>query len=96
MVLRDGALVRVVIEGTVQETALTVPQQAIQRDLLGAFVLVVDDAGVVEQRRVAADRLVRGRAVVTEGLAEGERVITEGINKARPGATVDAAPAEAG
>lgn len=91
MVLRDGALVRVVLEGGGDAAVLTVPQQAIQRDLLGAFVLVVDEAGVVEKRRVTADRLTRGLGVVTEGLAEGERVITEGANKARPGATVDAA-----
>jgi membrane fusion protein (multidrug efflux system) len=96
MVLRDGALVRVTVEGAAGAPVLTVPQQAIQRDLLGAFVLVVDAAGVVEQRRVSADRLTRGRAVVTGGLAEGEQVITEGVNKARPGATVDAALAGEG
>lgn len=94
--LKDGALVRIEVEGQNDAPVLTVPQQAIQRDLLGAYVLVVGADGTVEMRRVKADRLVRGLAVVTEGLAEGELVITEGQNKARPGAKVDAALAEAG
>jgi membrane fusion protein (multidrug efflux system) len=95
-VLRDGALVRVLIEGAAEAPVLAVPQQAIQRDLLGAFVLVVDAEGTVAQRRVTTDRLTRGLAVVTDGLAEGELVITEGANKARPGATVAATRAGAG
>jgi len=90
-ILRDGSLVRVTVEGASATPVLTVPQQAIQRDLLGAFVLVVDDAGVVSQKRVEVSRLTRGLAIVSSGLEPGERVITEGVNKARPGATVNAA-----
>jgi membrane fusion protein (multidrug efflux system) len=95
-VLRDGALVTVSLTGGQADPALTVPQQAVQRDLTGAYVLVVDDAGLVAQRRVDVTRLAAGRAVIADGLAPGERVITEGINKARPGAKVDAALATGG
>jgi membrane fusion protein (multidrug efflux system) len=94
--LRDGSLVTVELSSGPADLSLTVPQQAVQRDLTGAYVLVVDAAGLVEQRRVNVDRLIGGRAVVTSGLAAGERVITEGVNKARPGATVDAALAGGG
>jgi membrane fusion protein (multidrug efflux system) len=94
--LRDGSLVSVELTGGTQDPVLTVPQQAVQRDLTGPYVLVVDAAGVVEQRRIDLDRTTGGHAVVSSGLAAGERVITEGINKARPGATVNAALAGEG
>ena len=89
--LRDGSLVSVELTGDTPDPVLTVPQQAVQRDLTGPYVLVVDAAGLVEQRRIDLDRTTGGHAVVASGLAVGERVITEGVNKARPGATVNAA-----
>jgi membrane fusion protein (multidrug efflux system) len=94
--LRDGSLVSVELTGGTPDPVLTVPQQAVQRDLTGPYVLVVDAAGVVEQRRIDLERVTGGNAVVASGLAAGERVITEGINKARPGATVTAALAGEG
>jgi len=94
--LRDGSLVSVELTGGTPDPVLTVPQQAVQRDLTGPYVLVVDSAGVVEQRRIDLTRVTAGHAVVAGGLAAGERVITEGINKARPGATVNAALAGEG
>ncbi len=94
--LTDGALVSVTLTADPGEPELTVPQIAVQRDLTGAFVLVVDDAGLVEQRRVEVARQAQGLAVISGGLEPGERVVTEGINKARPGITVDAALAGQG
>ena len=94
-VLRDGSLVSVTIKGNIGGAELTVPQQAVQRDVTGAYVLTVSDDGPVERKPVTVSRTVQGLAVITEGLTEGEMVITEGVNKARPGAKVDAAPAEA-
>ena len=93
--LRDGSLVSVTIKGNIGGAELTVPQQAVQRDVTGAYVLTVSDDGTVERKPVTVSRTVQGLAVITEGLTEGEMVITEGVNKARPGAKVDAAPAEA-
>jgi membrane fusion protein (multidrug efflux system) len=94
--LRDGALVRVRLRATDVPEVLTVPQQALQRDLGGYFVMVVDASDTVAQRRVGVDRQTDGLAVITSGLEPGERVIVEGVNKVRPGITVDAAPAEGG
>ncbi|MRH22796.1 efflux RND transporter periplasmic adaptor subunit [Rhodovulum strictum] len=92
-VLLDGELVRVTLTSHKPRGELAVPQQAVQRDVQGAFVLVVGAGNLAEQRRVTVARSTQGYAVIAEGLAEGERVITEGINKVRPGAVVDAAPA---
>ncbi|MCO8146102.1 efflux RND transporter periplasmic adaptor subunit [Rhodovulum tesquicola] len=94
--LRDGELVRVTLTANKPKGELAVPQQAVQRDVQGAFVLVVGEGNVAEQRRVTIARSTQGHAVIAEGLSEGERVITEGINKVRPGAVVDAAPAGGG
>jgi membrane fusion protein, multidrug efflux system len=89
--LLDGELVRVTLRAHQAEGELAVPQQAVQRDVQGAFVLVVGDGEVVGQRRVTVARTAQGMAVIAEGLSPGERVITDGINKVRPGVVVDAA-----
>lgn len=95
-ILLDGALVRVMLEQSDKQDVLAVPQQAIQRDQQGAFVLVVDGSSKVELRRVDVARNTRGQAVISKGLKEGENVITEGAGKVRPGITVDAATAAGG
>ncbi len=92
-VLPDGALVRVSIEQNQPQMVLTVPQQAVQRDQAGAFVMVVGADSKVEVRRVEVARTDQGKAVIAAGLAEGELVITEGVGKVRPGIVVDAAEA---
>jgi RND family efflux transporter MFP subunit len=70
--------------------AMLVPDLAIQRDLSGSFVLVVNDAGMVESRTITKGPLVGSNRIVEEGLAPGERIIVEGIQRARPGITVRA------
>jgi membrane fusion protein (multidrug efflux system) len=89
--LLDGELVRVNLKVESPGGELAVPQQAVQRDVQGAYVLVVNADSVVEIRRVTVGRIAEGYAIITDGLKEGEQVITEGANKVRPGATVDAA-----
>ncbi|MFV0491512.1 MAG: efflux RND transporter periplasmic adaptor subunit [Pseudorhodobacter sp.] len=93
-ILLDAELVRLRLSSTGSEGELAIPEQALQRDVQGAFVLVVGNDNVVEQRRVTLSRSSQGFAVITEGLSEGERVITEGSNKVGPGMTVDAAVPE--
>ncbi len=89
--LLDRELVRVTLTSDTAEGELAIPAQAVQRDIQGAFVLVVGEGDVAEQRRVTVRRNAQGFAVIAEGLSEGERVITEGVNKVRPGSAVDAA-----
>jgi membrane fusion protein (multidrug efflux system) len=86
--LIDGALVNVVAEVGKSDKALLVPQQALQADQAGVFVLAVDKENKVEVRRIEIGESRGARIVVTKGLSEGERVVTEGIQRVRPGQVV--------
>lgn len=88
-VLLPGMYVRVVIAQGVEDDAIAIPSQAIQRDITGAAsVYVVGDEGAAEPRPVTLGRMVGNRYVVTEGLAASERVIVDGLQKIGPGAPV--------
>lgn len=88
--LLDSEFVRVTLTTGAGAGELAVPQQAVQRDVQGSFVLVVNAESTVEQRRVTVARITQGYAVIEDGLSEGEQVITDGVNKARPGMVVNA------
>jgi membrane fusion protein (multidrug efflux system) len=91
--LVDGQLVTVVVETAKPQAALVIPQQAVQIDQAGRFVLKVDGANRVQVQRITIGPERDGYYVVTNGLTEGDRVITEGLQKIRPGMEVDAAEA---
>ncbi|MGE9294302.1 MAG: efflux RND transporter periplasmic adaptor subunit [Puniceicoccales bacterium] len=70
------------------EDAIVVPEECIQMDMTGNYVLVVNAENVVETRYIEKGPLVDEGRVVTEGLGPDERVIVNGIQRARPGITV--------
>ena len=86
--LIPGGVVGVSVERGAPKTALTIPQAAVLLDQAGRYVLVVDAAKKVEQRRVTTGVEQGRNVVVTDGLKEGELVIVEGIQKVRPGQVV--------
>jgi membrane fusion protein, multidrug efflux system len=88
--LLAGGVVGVSVERGAPKSALTVPQSAVLLDQAGRYVLVVDAAKKVEQRRVTTGAEQGRDIVVTDGLKEGEQVIVEGIQKVRPGQVVTA------
>ena len=90
-VLIPGIFTRVLIPNPPRE-ALLVPEVALQRDLDGYFLLVVNAENVVERRNVAVAEQVGNARVVTGGLAEDARVIINGLQRARPGGTVKPQP----
>ena len=92
-ILVDGQLVTVVAEEGKGESALVVPQQALQVDQTGPYVLVVDKDNKIQIRRVEID-VARGvNMVIRKVLAADELIVTEGIQRVRPGQVV--APTEA-
>jgi len=92
-ILVDGQLVTVVAEQGKGESALLAPQQALQVDQTGPYVLIVGKDNKIEIRRVETDVMRGANIVIRKGLAENELIVTEGIQRVRPGQVV--APTEA-
>jgi membrane fusion protein (multidrug efflux system) len=95
-ILVDGQLVNVLAELDQGETLLQVPQQALQADQAGTYVLIVDKESKVQVRRVDTGPGVGTNASVKKGLDPGELVVTEGIQKVRPGQVVQATEVKPG
>ncbi len=93
--LLPGMFVRAVVQEGIALQAILVPQQGVSRNPKGeAVALVVDDAGVVQQRLLTLGRAMGASWLVTAGLKPGERLIVEGMLNVRPGAVVRAVPWE--
>jgi membrane fusion protein, multidrug efflux system len=90
--LLPGMYVRARVEQAVQDNAITVPQQAVQRQANATVVMVVGQDNKVEPRPIKAETAVGDKWIVSEGLKPGERVVVEGFQKAPPGAVVNAVP----
>ena len=92
-VLLPGMFVRAVVQEGIAEDAILVSQQAVSRDPKGnPIVLIVDNAGKVQQRMLALDRAIDDKWLVASGLATGDHVIVEGLQKVRAGASVKEVP----
>jgi len=86
--LRPGQFAKVRVPVSERETAILVPQRAIQ-ELQGAkTVMVVDAQNKVSVRTIKLGDKSENYFIVLEGLKAGERVIVEGMQKARPGSEV--------
>jgi membrane fusion protein (multidrug efflux system) len=91
--LLPGLYVRVLIEQGVEDNALAVPQQAVQRNASGGALLQILKAdGTLEPRPVRTGRIIGTRIVIAEGLKSGEQVVAAGFQKIRPGARFKGAP----
>lgn len=90
--LVDGQYVGVVVQAGEPESAIVVPQSALQVDQQGTFVLIIDAEGRAQVRRVQTAAAKGPLVAVKSGLKEGELVIAEGVQKVRPGQAVTATP----
>jgi membrane fusion protein, multidrug efflux system len=88
--LIPGGVVSVIVERGAPQQSLLVPQSAVLLDQAGHYVMVVDDAKKVEERRITTGGEQGRDVVVTHGLKEGELIIVEGVQKVRPGQVVSA------
>jgi membrane fusion protein (multidrug efflux system) len=88
--LLPGQYVRAKLEQGINNNAITVPQQAVQRDANGASVLLVGTDNNVTVQPVKTGNAQGSAWVITDGLKAGDRVIVEGFQKVHPGAPVKA------
>ena len=86
--LRPGQFVTVVLKEPRPTERLVIPQSAVQRDQVGAYVFVVDAKNTARIRRIQLGAQTGTRWIVTGGLKEGELVITQGMQSVRPDAPV--------
>ncbi len=80
--LLPGMYVRVLIEQGIDNDAIALPQQAIQRNGGGGSeVFVIKDDNRVAVQPVRTGSMQDGQWFVTEGLKAGDRVVVEGFQK---------------
>jgi membrane fusion protein, multidrug efflux system len=90
-ILLPGMYVRALMDEAVNETALLVPQQGVQRDPKGnATVFIVTSDNKIETRVVTTERAMDDMWLISSGLAVGDRVVVEGSNKVHAGDSVKA------
>lgn len=93
--IMPGMYARVLVPIEVKNATL-VPELAIQRDLAGPYLLVVDDEGMVNSAYVELGTQVEKERIILDGVLPEERIIVNGLQRARPGIKVNATEAGAG
>ena len=84
-----GLFARIRIPEPQEQSALLVPEDALNRDQRGTYTLVVNSENTVEYRLLqAGPQIDGGLRVVEDGLRPDDWVIVRGIQRARPGAKV--------
>ncbi len=74
--------------GKVLQSALMVPDRALQEDQGGRYLLVLDQDDVVRQRYVQLGELIGTLRVITSGLKPDDRVVVGELWRAAPGTKV--------
>lgn len=86
--LVSGMFVTLLFESAAPAPGLLLPEQAVQRNQLGPFVMVVEPGLTVRERQVTLGPRHGPAWQVTDGLESGDLVVVEGLQKIRPGAAV--------
>jgi RND family efflux transporter MFP subunit len=95
--LLPGMFVRMRLPmGRTVQSALLVPDQALQADQGGRYLLVLNQNDVVEQRYVQLGELLGGLRVISAGLKPDDRVVVGELWRAAPGTKVIPQPASMG
>jgi membrane fusion protein, multidrug efflux system len=86
--LLPGMYVTLTVNFGQQNNVFLIPQQAVQRDTVGAFVFVVNANKKVGRKDVVATDSLGNNWIVTQGLADGDQIIVTGVQMVREGAPV--------
>ena len=90
--LVPGQFVSVRLNGFTRDSALAIPQRAVQQALGRQFVYVVGKGDTVVTRDVQPGPWSGSSWIIDKGLATGDRVIVDGVQKAAPGHPVRPVP----
>lgn len=83
--LLPGSYVNLKVNLGAQHDTYLVPQAAVQRDVTGTYVLIVDAAGKVDHRNVTTAGTHGNDWIITHGLTAGTKVIVSGIQAVQLG-----------
>ena len=87
--LLPGVFVKVRLPmGKVVQSALLVPQQALQEDQGGRFLLVVNASNVIEKRYVQLGQTIGSLQEITSGIDRNDRIVVGELWRASAGLTV--------
>jgi membrane fusion protein (multidrug efflux system) len=75
-----------------QHGVFLIPQQAVQRDTSGAYMMIVGQDGKVARHNVTTSDMRNGNWVITGGLKAGDQVVVSGVQKVKEGAPAKAIP----
>ncbi|TPG10716.1 efflux RND transporter periplasmic adaptor subunit [Rhodanobacter glycinis] len=75
-----------------QHKVFLIPQPAVLRDTVGAYVMTVGSDGKVARKDVTTTDMSGGNWVVTNGLKAGDQVVVSGIQNVKDGAPAKASP----
>lgn len=88
-ILLPGMYVRALLDEAINEGALLVPQQGVQRDPKGnATAFIVTNENKIETRIITTERAIGDMWLIRSGLKAGDLVVVEGTNKVRTGDSV--------
>ncbi len=90
--LMPGQFVRVRLVGFARDSALAVPQRAVQTSLGRQFVYLVAPGDTVAARDVQPGPWSGDRWIIDKGLLPGDRVIVDAVQKVAPGRPVRPMP----
>lgn len=88
--LKPGMFGHARVEGSAEYVAMMIPETAIVSQGAQKVAYVVGANGTVEVKPLETGPVVDGLRVVRAGLSESDKVIVNGIQRAMPGATVEA------
>ena len=90
--LLPGMYVALTITLGQQSHVFLIPQQAVQRDTIGSYALVVGPGGKVARKNVTTSESHGNDWIVTSGLESGDQVIVAGLQGAHEGNQAKAVP----
>lgn len=90
--LMPGQFIQVRLIGFARDSAIAVPQRAVQTGLGRQFVYVVGPGDTVQARDVVPGQWSGDQWIITGGLNPGDRVIVDGVQKVFPGHPVAPKP----
>jgi membrane fusion protein (multidrug efflux system) len=90
--LLPGLYVTLNIDLGRQSGVFLIPQEALQRDTVGAFLLLVGADGKVLRKDVSAENSDGNDWIVTSGLTAGDQVVVSGLQSIHAGGTAKSSP----